>query len=303
MKYLVSLLFFLSSVLAFGDGRVQCGSVKSQYMPASVAYCALLPPSYDKDPARKFPVLYYLHGLGGDQSFLVTTGGWNMIDDAWEQKRLAEFVIITPQADNSFYINDRSGRTKYDDFFIRDFVPQMEKRFRILATRGGRAIGGISMGGYGALRFAFKYPQMFASVGAQMPALLEQLPHGSRDAGFTAFFGTAFGSPLDENFWKANTPFVYARTANLHGLNIYVDCGDHDNYGFDTGTRQLDQLLTERHVPHVVKIYPGQHDFRFVAQHLLESLEFDSQSFTSKPAAQGRGGASTRAAARASGGH
>ena len=81
MKYIASFLFFLSSVLAFADGRVQCGSVKSQYMPSPVAYCALLPPSYDGDPARKFPVLYYLHGLGGDQSFLVTTGGWNMIDD------------------------------------------------------------------------------------------------------------------------------------------------------------------------------------------------------------------------------
>jgi len=294
MKYLVSFLFFLSSVVAFADGRVQCGSLKSQYMPSSVAYCALLPPSYDTDPARKFPVLYYLHGLGGDQTFLVTSGGWNMIDDAWEQKRLAEFVIITPQADNSFYINDRSGHTRYEDFFVRDFVPQMEKRFRVLATRSGRAIGGISMGGYGALRFAFKYPQMFASVGAQMPALLEQLPRGSRDAGFTAFFGNAFGSPLDEGFWKANTPFVFARTANLHGLNIYVDCGDHDNYGFDAGTRQLDQLLTERRVPHVVKIYPGQHDFRFVAQHLLESLEFDAQSFRPKPVAQSRGGASIR---------
>ena len=304
MKYIISFLLFLSSVLAFADGRVQCGSVKSQYMPSPVAYCALLPPSYDGERARKFPVLYYLHGLGGDQSFLVTSGGWNMIDDAWEQKRLAEFVIITPQADNSFYINERSGRTRYDDFFIRDFLPQMEKRFRILGTRSGRAIGGISMGGYGALRFAFKYPQMFASVGAQMPALLEQLPRGSRDAGFTAFFGTAFGSPLDEGFWKANTPFVYARTANLHGLNIYVDCGDHDNYGFDTGTRQLDQLLTERHVPHVVKIYPGQHDFRFVAQHLMESLEFDSQSFTPKPVAQNHSGASIgHAAARSSGGH
>jgi S-formylglutathione hydrolase FrmB len=295
LKYVVSFFFLLLTVKGSAEGRVQCGSIKSQYMPTAVAYCTLLPPSYDAEPARKFPVLYYLHGLGGDQTFLVTTGGWSMIEDAWEQKRMAQFVIITPQAGNSFYINERGGTARYDDFFIHDFVPQMEKKFRLLGTRNGRAIGGISMGGYGALRFAFKYPQMFVSVGAEMPALLEQLPRGSRDAGFTAFFGTAFGSPLDEDFWKANTPFVFARTANLHGLNIYVDCGDHDNYGFDVGTRQLDKLLSDRHVPHVVHIYPGQHDFRFVAQHLLESLEFDAQTFRlAKPVAQSRGGSSLR---------
>jgi S-formylglutathione hydrolase FrmB len=279
IRPICALLLAASAIPAFAAGRVQCGSIKTRYMQAPVGYCAMLPPSYDAKPAKKFPVLYFLHGLGGDQSFLISSGGWGTIEDAWEQKRIAEFVIITPQADTSFYINSRNGLVKYEDFFIRDFVPQMEKKFRLLGTRWGRAIGGISMGGYGALRFAFKYPQMFVSVGAHMPALLKQLPRGSKDAGFAAFFGTAFGRPLDEAFWKANTPFVFARTANLHGLKIYADCGDHDNFGFDAGTRELDKLLTGRHVPHEVHIYPGQHDWPFVAQHLPESLEFHSHAF------------------------
>ncbi len=278
LKRLVSSLFLFAALSAFAAERVQCGSLKSTIVPRPVGYCALLPPGYDAQPAKKFPVLYFLHGLGGDQTFLVSTGGWGMIEDAWEQKRFGEFVIITPEADTSFYINSKSGRVKYEDFFIRDFVPQMEKKFRLLGTRSGRAIGGVSMGGYGALRFAFKYPQMFSSVGALMPALLEQLPHGSQNAGFTAFFGTAFGSPLDEAFWKANTPFVYARTGNLAGMKIYVDCGDQDGYGFDAGARELDKLLTQRHVPHVVHIDPGQHDWQFVAQHLMESLDFQAKA-------------------------
>jgi putative tributyrin esterase len=276
LRILAAFLFLLCSSSTFAAERVQCGSLASNIMPKAIGYCALLPPSYDARPGKKFPVVYFLHGLGGDQTFLVSSGGWTLIEDAWEQKRFGEFVLITPDADTSFYINSRSGRTKYEDFFIREFIPQMEKKFRISNTRSGRAIGGISMGGYGALRFAFKYPQMFAAVGAHMPALLEQLPHGSQNAGFTAFFGTAFGSPLDEPFWKANTPFVFARTANLAGLKIYADCGDRDNYGFDAGTRALDKLLTDRRVPHTIHIYPGQHDWEFVAQHLLESLEFDA---------------------------
>jgi S-formylglutathione hydrolase FrmB len=282
-QFLAAMAFLLCAGGAFATERVQCGSLASSIMPRPVGYCALLPPSYDEQPARRFPVLYFLHGLGGDQTFLVSSGGWGMIEDAWEQKRFGEFVIITPQADTTFYINSKSGNTRYEDFFIRELVPQMEKKFHLQSARSGRAIAGISMGGYGALRFAFKYPQMFASVGALMPALLEQLPHGSQNAGFSAFFGGAFGSPVDEAFWKANTPFVYARTGNLAGLKIYVDCGDRDSYGFDAGTRALDKLLNERRVPHEIHIDPGAHDWQFVAQHLMESLEFQAKTLgTSK---------------------
>jgi S-formylglutathione hydrolase FrmB len=278
LKFVASFLLTLSAVTATAE-RVQCGSVKSRYMPSPVGYCALLPPSYEAQPGKKFPVLYFLHGLGGDQTFLVSTGGWTLIADAWEQKRFSEFVIITPQAGNSFYINSESGKTKYEDFFIRDFIPQMERKFRLQGTRSGRAIGGISMGGYGALRFAFKYPQMFVSASGLMPALVEELPHGSQNVAFTAFFGPAFGSPLDEAYWKANTPFVYAHKANLSGLHVFLACGEQDDYGFDKGTRELDHLLTQRRLAHVTHLSAGGHDWQFVAQYLLESVEYQAKTF------------------------
>lgn len=276
------LLVILFTVPAFAAGRVECSSVKSKYVPGPVAYCAVLPPSYDSQPARKFPVLYFLHGLGGDQTFLVGSGGWNLITDAQESKQISEFVVITPQADSSFYINSKDGRVRYDDFFVRDFIPQMEKHFRLLGTRAERAIGGVSMGGYGALRFAFKYPQMFVAVVAHMPALLEQLPQGSSQAGLTSYLGPAFGRPLDEAYWKANSPFVFARTGNLASLKIYFDCGDQDDFGFDAGTRALDKLLTARHIPHTEHIYPGHHSWQFVAAHLEDSLKVVSSAFSEK---------------------
>jgi S-formylglutathione hydrolase FrmB len=276
------MLILLSAAPAFAAGRLECNSLKSSYVPNPVAYCALLPPSYDAQPARKFPVIYFLHGLGEDPSFLITTGGWHVIEDAQDQKRIGEFVLITPQAGSSFYINSRDGRVKYEDFFIRDFIPQMEKRFRISTTRAGRAIGGVSMGGYGALRFAFKYPQLFVAVAAHMPALLEQLPHGSGGAGLASFLGAAFGRPLDEEFWRANTPFVFARTADLRGLKIYADCGDHDDFGFDAGVKAMDKLLSSRRIPHSFHIYPGAHDWSFVSQHFEASLKMISEALGAK---------------------
>jgi S-formylglutathione hydrolase FrmB len=276
------ILLLFSSVTALAAGRVQCGEVRSQAVGHPVAFCALLPPSYDAQPKKQFPVLYFLHGIGEDQSFLVTSGAWTIMEEAQEQKRLGEFVIITPAAGRSFYINSKDGRLRYADFFIREFIPAMERSFRISRARGGRAIGGVSMGGYGALRFAFKYPQMFSSVAALMPALMQSLPQGSSNLNLTAFIGPAFGRPLDEAFWRANTPFVYARTANLTGLQIYFATGDQDEYGFDAGTRQLDHLLTQRHVAHVAHIYPGSHSPGFVAAHIEEALQFAWNAFTMK---------------------
>jgi S-formylglutathione hydrolase FrmB len=277
-RYWALFLLLLCTIHAAAESRVQCGAVKSKYVPGRVGYCAMLPPSYDANPGRRFPVLYFLHGLGSDQSFLASSGGSSVIEEAWEQKRLGEFVIITPQGENSFYINSRDGHVLYEDFFIREFIPQMEKRFRLTGTRAGRAIEGISMGGYGALRFAFKYPRMFVSVAAHMPALLEQLPQSEASTLLAAFLGSAFGSPVNQRFWKENTPFALARTGNLRGLNIYFDCGDHDTYGFDAGARQLDRLLTGLHVPHEAHIYPGGHDWQFVSQHLDQSLLFQSRA-------------------------
>ena len=274
----LSFFLLLCAIHAAAESRVQCGALKSKYVPGRVGFCAMLPPGYDANPGKRFPVIYFLHGLGSDQSFLTSSGASSAIEEAWEQKRLGEFVIITPQGENSFYINSRDGHVLYEDFFIREFVPQMEKRFRLAGTRAGRAIEGVSMGGYGALRFAFKYPRMFVSVAAHMPALLEELPRGSASAGLSAFFGNAFGAPVNERFWKENTPFVFARASDLRGLKVYFDCGDHDTYGFDAGTRQLDRLLTARHIPHEAHIYPGGHNWQFVAQHLDESLLFQSRA-------------------------
>lgn len=275
LRILAALAILLcSAATAFAAGRVQCGATASRVVGRPTAFCALLPPSYDSTPKKQFPVLYFLHGIGEDQTFMFTTGAWTMIEEAQEHNQLGEFVIITPAAGRSFYINGKDGGLRYEDFFIREFIPAMERSFRISHVRSGRAIGGVSMGGYGALRFAFKYPQMFSSVAALMPALMPALPHGVANMNLARFIGPAFGTPVDEGFWRANTPFVFARTANLSGLKIYFATGDQDEYGFDAGTRALDQLLTARHVPHVAHIYPGGHSGAFVAAHVEEALKF-----------------------------
>src|SRR5580658_4379967 len=91
-------------------GRAECRDVNSKILGYAVPYCAFLPPSYDANPRRKFPILYFLHGLGENEQVLLGSGGWQIIEDAGAQKTLGEFVLVAPDAGRTLYINSRDGK-------------------------------------------------------------------------------------------------------------------------------------------------------------------------------------------------
>ncbi len=278
--------FFLTPA-ARATGRAECVSLPSKILARDVPYCVLLPPSYDSEKTRRYPILYLLHGLGDNDQFLIHTGGINLVEDLWEQHQLGEFLIATPEGGASFYINSHDGKRRYEDFFLQEFLPGVEKRYRAQAGRASRGIAGVSMGGYGALHIAFRHPQLFAAVGANSAALMEKLPNvtaqDSQQMRPLRVLGAAFGSPFDAVFWIQNDPVTIARSANLAGLKIYFDCGSEDDYGFDSGAKALDKLLTSRHIPHEFHLYPGGHDWIYFAQHLPALLQFEFHVFETAP--------------------
>jgi S-formylglutathione hydrolase FrmB len=279
---LICILYMPRPALA-ATGRVECNSIPSKILSRSVPYCIVLPPSFDADKARSFPVLYFLHGLGDNEQFFVHSGAWNLVEDMRDKGQLKDFLIATPNARSTFYINARDGKERYEDFLLQEFFPYVEKHYRVAAGRANRAISGISMGGYGALYLAFRHPQLFSSVSAHSGALIEKLPNflagALPDSPRARVLGNAFGNPPDPVFWQAHNPLVIARTANLAHLNIYFDCGDQDDFGFEAGAIALDKVLTSRQIPHEFHIYPGRHDAAYFAEHLPASLEFHSLHF------------------------
>jgi S-formylglutathione hydrolase FrmB len=275
-------LFALTVSARAASGRVECNAIKSKILSRSIPYCAVLPPSFDANKTRRFPILYSFHGLGDNEQFFVHSGAWNLVEDLRERGELKDFLIVTPGGGTSFYINSRDGRERYEDFLLQEFFPFIEKRFRVAPGRANRAISGISMGGYGALHLAFRHPQLFSSVSAhsaalidKLPAYLGNLPKSPR----SRMLGGTFGSPPDPAFWERNSPIALARTAPITGLRIYFDCGDQDDFGFEAGAAILDKVLTARHVPHEFHIYPGRHDAAYFAEHLPASLLFASKTF------------------------
>jgi len=153
----------------------------------------------------------------------------------------------------------------------------MEKKYRVEGTRTARGITGISMGGYGALRLAFKYPDEFAAVSAQMPALITDVPKdlgASPPGSARALLGGVFGS---RDYFNRNKVFYFASTdsvASLKRMKIYFDVGNNDDYGFEHGAQELDKLLKLRGIPHEFHIYPGGHTAQFVVSHFGDVVQF-----------------------------
>ncbi len=296
-KRVIALAALLAAVcnLAHAQGRIECGVITSRILSAPVRYCAFLPSSYDataagKNPQAKdeprYPVLYDLHGLGDNEQSLMNTGAWSLIQDLREQHKIGEFLIVTPDAGRSFYINSRDSRERYSDFFLQEFMPSIERRYRVRAGRNARGITGMSMGGYGALRLAFAQPQLFSSVSAHSAALVAEPPRPSNrgtggNSPLAGMLGSLFGSPIDPVFWNKNSPFVLARknAAEIARLKIYFDCGSEDSFGFDQGARDLHEELDTLRVQHEFHIYPGGHGVEYFLAHLAASMEFHSRAF------------------------
>ena len=284
LMLMMSCAAIFAASAAAAPGRAECRTAPSKILGHPVPYCVILPSDYDADKSSTYPVLYFLHGLGGNEQMLLNSGGLNMIQDLRDQKRIGEFLIVAPDGGRSFYINSRDGKVRYEDFFIREFLPYIESHYRIRAEKKSRGITGVSMGGYGALRFALRYPNLFVAVSAHSPALIEKLPNikvsSDQAAAVAAELGKAFGSQVDVAFWERESPFTIVRDeprpADLH---IYFDCGTDDDFGFNKGSAQFDQLLTARGIPHEFHLYPGGHDWEYFAEHLPASFEFQSHAF------------------------
>ncbi len=289
----VLLLVGLFVVPVFAQSRIECSALKSLILKDVVHYCALLPPGYDgstgpEHSTSRYPILYFLHGLGDNEQTLFKTGGLTVIDDFREQHKVGEFLIVTPEAKTTFYVNSADGKLRYSDFFIQEFVPYIENKYRVDKRRGARAITGISMGGYGALRFAFARPEMFSAVSAEGAALMTESPQELNAAlrsgtPMSKLLSSVFGRPVNLAHWRANDPILLAKknAAALKRLAIYFNCGDQDQYGFETGANELHKELQAEGVPHEYHLYPGDHSAGYFLSHLGEVLEFHTKAFAS----------------------
>ncbi len=253
-------------------------------------YSIFLPFSYDEQPSRKFPVIYFLHGINNNHTSW-TVARYGNIPERIERLTLDEkvvpFLMVHPNGENSFYTNHLDKTQMYEEYIWKDMVNEIEKSFRAKTDRQNRSIAGTSMGGYGALKIAIKHSELYACAAASSPIVLlgedpsklfVNSPYRWTQS-FAHRFSSIFGQPLDREHWKRNSLEVLAQTADFKDLDIYFAYGTADRYNrafpMEAGVRRFDRILTERGIPHLFRVFDGEpHGWGLVAPHLEETLAF-----------------------------
>jgi S-formylglutathione hydrolase FrmB len=272
MRRLPLLLLVLTAATA--SAEVRTGSFRSPALGRDVGYAVDLPASYAEGD-RRYPVVYALHGLFEGSAFWERRGLAPILKGLEEQGAVAEMIVVAVDGGNSFFVNAPGGA--FEDLVTTDLIAHVEATYRAVPGRAGRALLGISMGGYGALRMAFHRPEAFAAAATHSAMLLEKVPSPQEGAGrwHMAAFNRVFGDPIDAELWSSADPLRLVEKADAKALPLlYFDCGTEDRFGLFVGNKDLHERLVARGVKHEFGLYPGDHGYEYVRSVLERSLRF-----------------------------
>ena len=251
---------------------VQTVQFQSQLVGATLPYNVILPPGYRASTTTRYPVLYLLHGWAGHYTDWVTRT--NVADYAAQYR----MIVVMPEGNDSWYVD--SGVVpgdKYETYILKELIPDVDKRFRTIQARYGRAVAGLSMGGYGAIKYGLKYPASFVFAGSMSGAFgvtryTENEMGGKNLEPFMKTFG-AVGSETR----KANDVFEIARglsAARVASLPyFYFDCGTEDAAQHFNPNRELSQIFLEKKIAHEYRELPGNHSWAYWDQQVQEVLK------------------------------
>ena len=249
--------------------------IQSKSLNKEMSILVYLPCGYDED--KSFPTLYFLHGRSGNENILTDIDLNIMADRLIEQKDIDPMIIVCPDLENSRGLNsssvcqevkDPSGRIinigMYEDYFINEVVPEIDKRYKTIKDRNGRYIGGASAGGYTALHHAFRHPEMFSKVGGHMPAIELQLEE--EDQAYFQFPGS----------WEKYDPIKIASGMGMAwtDLKVYLDSGDQDEGGFYQGCAILNKILQEKGIESQNHLFKGHHSLEYIKSNIEKYMKF-----------------------------
>jgi putative tributyrin esterase len=230
-------------------------------------YLILLPRDYAG--GRRFPVLYLLHGLYGDYK------NWDTRTRLEADAESLAMLIVMPDADDSWYTNSASKPPdKFEDYVAKDLISEIDGKYRTIPDKGGRAIAGLSMGGYGAVKLALKYPQRFAFAGSLSGAFNAPQNLDDLRPDFRAKLLEVFGAP--GNHTRAESDVFLLLKGSHHYPYFYLACGSTDF--FLEINRVLAAQLSRLKMPYEYHETQGGHEWEYWDSALSPMLEAVSRA-------------------------
>jgi len=281
--FLSAFLIWLSSIYSQSGVVMDNLYLDSKILNGERKYAVYLPPDYQTSK-RDYPVLYLLHGAGDDQTGWVQFGEvLNLADKSIKSGNATSMVIVMPDAQTGQkgYFNSLDKKWNYEDFFFQEFIPFIEKKYRIKPTKRFRAIAGLSMGGGGSFIYALRHPEMFSSscpLSGDMGSLsyddfyqknIEKLTNYSREYIYN-YYSNHNALSLIKN----------QTNEKLRSVGWYLDCGD-DDFLYE-GNSMVHIALKKRDITHEYRVRDGAHNWTYWRNALPSVLMFVSETFHQK---------------------
>lgn len=270
------LLALLAGAAAWAQaGTIEGAEFKSALLGRSWAFNVYLPTGYDPNGPLRYPVLYLLHGNGADRNEWSTRGRIRRTADALiESGEIPPAIIVMPDAGTSWYVDLKEPM---ESAFFLELIPVIEKNYRALNTRDARVVGGLSMGAYGALRFALKYPEKFQAAALLSPAVYTPEPPENSSARTARVFALQGGDgSFSPEVWKAyNYPSLFEAFLRK-GIKVpmYINSGDDDEFFIEAHAVQLYELLRKNRQPAELRIVNGRHEWAVWESTAADALRY-----------------------------
>lgn len=278
MKRTIILMALLAISVASWS-RVITDSIKSNVLKATVKVNIYLPEEFDRQPQKKYPVLYLLHGLTDTYRAWVDKGHLDKVADEMISKgEVCPMIIIMPNAGGPNTRVDWNGYFNmdgwaYHDFFYQELMPTFEKKYRIIGDKANRAVSGLSMGGGGCTVYAQRHPDLFSSCYAMSAWLTSQDTQVNPNDHQTAVSKAVHDNSAIDYVRNATAEVVN----QLKTVRWFVDCGD-DDFLLDQN-EEFHRLMRGKRIACELRVRNGNHGWDYWNTALRTSLPFAAQSF------------------------
>lgn len=276
MRKVLFLVVLGFALAGFGQAGVSSDhELDSKLMGRKMPYRVVVPNGYSSaGNVERYAAVYLLHGLTGHFD------NWTDKTDVAKYAEQYKVIIITPEGGDGWYTDSSTdANEKYESYIIKELIPEIDKKFRTKAERANRAIAGLSMGGYGALKFGLKYPELFVVAGSFSGAF-DAAQRGTGGKTTWPSIMSIFGKDGSETR-RANDIFAIIQATDAETAGklpfIYFDCGTED-FLFRTN-RKFADVLIEKKITHEFRQLPGGHTWPYWQKQAGEFFELANEKF------------------------